>query len=1435
VTIKSFLSFDVEALPGRVADAENHLDRLIWGKVDGEEYGITRICKVLQQYKIKGNFFVDFSACLLYGDKEIQRVVDYLLTEGHEVHAHLHSEWVIRKWGLDGIGIKAGGFDEIGFPLTKSLLSFTAWKYRLLTGKDPSFFRPGGFLFNRQTALAAKETGFKGMSIYNDHRHGSLAVSSLPDAMMEPFVWENGLMEIPVDLSPEPLNHPIVNYFFVYDRVRERKQNKTFNLVLHSWSLLKRDEHGHHLSFAAEHEERLHLMCSHLTSVSDLFGYNDYIEQFRPSAVYSTESIKGVEDERILVRDDVASCVICGAIIATRILKNDVCLSCGSRARHRQLADAIRKAGNPFDGKTVIACHATPLEILSFLHQAKELLNFDVRPVEYVNMQMDIQDMSVIEDNRFDCFIALHVLNHVKNDAQAIAEISRVLKPNGMFVVTVPYREDETTTELENITEHYGKDALDQFGVGSYRRYGKKDFADLLSGLFDVAEFDGLDDITRAPMTIFMARKRETVAVNASEQKLEILAPKPVEAASITLTAQPIETATVAADVPALAEVSVEAHGDYKITEERLSHLRSLEQWPSKNIRWNSLQDFVDQISIESGIHSILVGNVILDIFIGIVHSSPAYVYFHGNCPRCASFYLPVFSGSNITGSLNTTKIVPSDPALLLDAELELAWHAGFKGVDLQGTYNKIIKKVLDVTAAPYSVFWGGSGGGFAALYYSYFVESSIAFVWNPQVNLLHYHDHVVKKYGQTAFGLEKTEELAPALNNNVVYDLASLYKNGHKNKIIYLQNYEDWHTQGHLVPFLKEMGLAHKIEGKEFYNGRLSPDFYLFLGNISKDHDPPAYSEIYLCLNNYYYTQGKTTEFDFNAFRKNHHRAAPTPDWIVDKVTAKRISYFKEDWPLFTEHPAIDDKNPFLIKLSTSEIVSVNADGEINWETEFKNDIATSIFELNSLMHVGRLLGAFEESKDEIMLEAALKILSSFFNYIRDKKAYHQIMTNRSYSSADHSMSIRANVLIKAVQILRQRTDHRELLKNAIAHIWDIADIISNAENVEPSNHGIMVCVTLAQIANQFSELQYLHEEMLKASTNNLLSLMNKCFDTDGFANENTVGYHRFILKLLSEYINYIDKNKLVNDQLQDISNMISRGEQALSICVWQDGSIPPLGDSPMYKLAAPSINHSKWFKQSGLLIIKNADLYLSMICGSRSDNHKQVDDSSITLRYHNENIVIDGGSFCYDANNKYRRYVESFKGHCAIYPEELADLSALKYLYNVRGKAAITEYVEKPESTYAQCNYSVNNEETKVIRQVWVLWPDEIVIVDRVVVKGREKAKAFSQSFLISPHMISTAKSDDKYTFDGDRHCLTVYHLSGSRSSLYHGQEEPNLMGWCSMDWQVVLPTYQIVFSQICVASTFVTVLKLQPKGSMEIPRDQLKLWNTGILDRV
>jgi len=504
--IYSFLSFDVEALPGRSAPGLDPVEKLMWGREDGkQEAGIAKICQILADYKIKANFMIELGASIPFNPTKIKAVTDFLKDKGHDVQAHLHSEALLRLWKMKYEVPAARHFDVLDEKTAKSILKFSFEKMRILTGEDPKFFRAGAYLFNRNLITAAKNAGYIGVSNYNSTRFEGKFIPDNPHVKRnEVFYWENGLLELPVDFSPEPLTFKWDNYLGMYDRVADHKVIKTFNLVNHSWSLMKRE--GNFMTdFESRHEEGLRNICEHLLKNTSITTYSEFASKLKDFPIQTIEKENLVDLNKVDIPLDtnyISKCNICQTENYFKI-EGDTCPGCGSRARHRQLKNYLETDPELFKDKVVLANYANIIEKNIILSGAKKIINFDVRPVSECDFQMDIQNMDKIEDKSVDVFFALHVLNHVKDDQKALDEIYRVLTPGGFAVLTIPYRENMETQSRTDIEEHYGRDAFEKYGVGTYRIYGLNSFIDLAHFRFKLQVEEGFDSISNSRLKIF--------------------------------------------------------------------------------------------------------------------------------------------------------------------------------------------------------------------------------------------------------------------------------------------------------------------------------------------------------------------------------------------------------------------------------------------------------------------------------------------------------------------------------------------------------------------------------------------------------------------------------------------------------------------------------------------------------------------------------------------------------------------------------------------------------------------------------------------------------------------------------------------------------------------------------------------------------------------
>ena len=137
-------------------------------------------------------------------------------------------------------------------------------------------------------------------------------------------------------------------------------------------------------------------------------------------------------------------------------------------------------------GNSILHFLSTP-EQKFFLDLAqKPLLNY--APFQHYFPIMGSLTQIPFPDNYFDFATVLDVIEHIKDDTSAALEISRILKPNGHLVISVPHRQKYYTYQ-------------DQI-IGHYRRYEISDIDQLFLplGFQRVKEFGVYGQFMRVQM-----------------------------------------------------------------------------------------------------------------------------------------------------------------------------------------------------------------------------------------------------------------------------------------------------------------------------------------------------------------------------------------------------------------------------------------------------------------------------------------------------------------------------------------------------------------------------------------------------------------------------------------------------------------------------------------------------------------------------------------------------------------------------------------------------------------------------------------------------------------------------------------------------------------------------------------------------------------------
>lgn len=106
-----------------------------------------------------------------------------------------------------------------------------------------------------------------------------------------------------------------------------------------------------------------------------------------------------------------------------------------------------------------------------------DFVGVDLEGRPYAPHQVDIAEIP-FDSESFDALICIHVLEHVENDRQAIAELFRVLKPGGWALISVPIDFENSTYEDPSIVSP--EDRKQHFGEEQHYRIYGSDFENRL-------------------------------------------------------------------------------------------------------------------------------------------------------------------------------------------------------------------------------------------------------------------------------------------------------------------------------------------------------------------------------------------------------------------------------------------------------------------------------------------------------------------------------------------------------------------------------------------------------------------------------------------------------------------------------------------------------------------------------------------------------------------------------------------------------------------------------------------------------------------------------------------------------------------------------------------------------------------------------------------
>ena len=187
----------------------------------------------------------------------------------------------------------------------------------------------------------------------------------------------------------------------------------------------------------------------------------------------------------------------------SRPRNNAQCVSCGSRGRHRLTWLFLERNTDFFDGRPKTMLHIAPERC--FEPRFREVVGDGYLTADLshpgVMERMDITDIHHPNDS-FDIIFCSHVLEHVEDDRAAMAEIQRVLKPEGWAILLVPILA-EVTIEDPSVVEPAERKRL--FGQEDHVRAYGPDYVQRLRDAGFQVEITTVADLAGAEEVISMA------------------------------------------------------------------------------------------------------------------------------------------------------------------------------------------------------------------------------------------------------------------------------------------------------------------------------------------------------------------------------------------------------------------------------------------------------------------------------------------------------------------------------------------------------------------------------------------------------------------------------------------------------------------------------------------------------------------------------------------------------------------------------------------------------------------------------------------------------------------------------------------------------------------------------------------------------------------
>lgn len=662
-------------------------------------------------------------------------------------------------------------------------------------------------------------------------------------------------------------------------------------------------------------------------------------------------------------------------------------------------------------------------------------------------------------------------------------------------------------------------------------------------------------------------------------------------------------------------------------------------------IEFESVEDFLNwNEGVQGGVR-VWYGGLPIDFDVNLVPGAPLFTTFHGAAlsePR-----LPWFVGYGIASGIKVSSVKFSDPSLYLDETLRLAWFAGNKKQpELQLQLHKLIGHLSELGKAQSLIFFGGSGGGYAALEAASSFEDSVAIVFNPQTIISEYNPDAVAKFERVCW--------EGALDPRATFNLVEKFKADSTNcTVLYLQNSTDTpHVERHLKPLLdvieprhdfllltEDWGKGHKPPPKEILQKVLksvvesNDEFSLIKLGFEKIGDKSLVTQ----------SVGTAKRGSLAYFLINSRQPSLNIDTSVKSVPTREqyLQHFDfaagRSWKI----EALD-LGKYIIEMPSKQEVKISVDALQTldfWDATFESQNSTNKLWLRSCWYAAEIARAGD-------VEFAMEILSSYRRWLESNDLSPQKLAINSF---DHCLALNLRTCAWLLVVPDLTPVQSEGVK---ALVNDLQKIAVRYDRFLGNNHGIMLALSIIH-SSAASGVMPPRTHSLERIAEFLFAVFDSAVSPKGLVRENTSIYQFLWVKWAWEVAHTFEY--VLNERALAM-NFVQRAEKIADTAALfgiNARSTLPLGDGG--RRSAPVYGPRKGVldgADDGLFILNDGEgNVFSYSAGSRTAVHRHVDEHTLRLYLDGQELIADAGMNSYDIKDPVSRCVTSQRGHSGLF----------------------------------------------------------------------------------------------------------------------------------------------------------------------------------------